>query len=155
VIDPQLLTQLSEQIGVQILDSDAQLIAPVTLVRQPGSDTYLASFTADRIGKFSVLLKSVAPGVEEIRVPLEISLPKLELSSPQVDRPALSRFATETAGRVIEWNDAERQLLSIPSAERQIPVLSSQPIWDAPIALVVFILLLTSEWVVRKIFGMV
>lgn len=155
VIDPELLTQLPEQIGVQMLDRDAQPLAPATLVRQPGTDTYLASFTADRIGKFTVLLPSVAPGVEEIRLPLEIMVPRLELSAPQVDRAALLRLSTETTGNIIEWADAEQKLRSIPSAQRQIPILTSHPVWDAPIAMVAFVLLLTAEWVVRKIVGMV
>lgn len=155
IIDPELLTQLPEQIGVQILDREAQPLAPTTLVRQPGTDTYLASFTADRIGKFTVLLPSVAPGVEEMRLPLEIMVPRLELSAPQVDRAALLRLSTETTGNIIEWTDAEQKLRSIPSAQRQIPILTSHPVWDAPIAMVAFVLLLTAEWVVRKIVGMV
>lgn len=155
IIDPQLLTQLPEQISVKILDQNSQTQDLATLVRQPGTDTYLSSFTADRVGKLTVLLASVAPGVDEMRLPLEISLPRLELSTPQVDRTSLLRLATETAGSLIEWTDVEQKLRSIPSAQRQIPILTNQPIWDAPIAMVAFILLLTTEWVVRKIFGMV
>jgi uncharacterized membrane protein len=154
-IDPQLLTQLPEQLRVQLTSADGQLVRQETLTRQAGTDTYLASFTADRIGKYTVTLPSVAPGIDEMTVPIDIAVPRLELSSPQVDRVTLGRLASETSGEVIELASAATKLPTIPSAQRQVPLITSQPLWDAPIALAAFILLLTGEWVARKIFGMV
>ncbi len=154
-IDPQLLTQLPEQLRVQLTAADGQLVRQETLTRQAGTDTYLASFTADRIGKYTVTLPSVAPGIDEMTVPIDVSVPRLELSSPQVDRVTLGRLASETSGEVIELASAATKLPNIPSAQRQVPLITSQPLWDAPIALAAFILLLTGEWVARKIFGMV
>ena len=154
VIDPQLLTQLPEQIRVQVMQGE-QIVRQESLVRQEGGDTYLASFPADQVGKFTVKLPSVAPGVEELTLPVETAVPRLELSSPQVDRVTLARLASETGGRLIELENAARELPAIPSAQRLVPLLSSQPLWDAPIVLAAFILLLTAEWVTRKLLGMV
>lgn len=155
VIDPQLLTQLPEQIRVQVKGEDGQLLRQEPLVRQEGGDTYLASFPADRVGKFTAVLPSVAPQVEELTLPLDVAIPRLELSTPQVDRVTLARLASETGGQIIDLSEAPAKLPGIPSAERQVPLVSSQPLWDAPVALVAFILLLTAEWVARKVFGMV
>jgi len=154
-IDPQLLTQLPEQLRVQIMASDGQLVRQETLVRQEGTDTYLSSFTAGQVGKFTVVLPSVAPGIEEMTLPIDVAVPRLELSTPQVDRVTLARLASETSGAVIDLNDAATKLPGIPSAQRLVPLITSQPLWDAPIALAAFILLLTAEWVARKLFGMV
>lgn len=155
VIDPQLQTQLPPQLGVQLLDEKGQLIRNETLVRQEPGDTYLSSFSADRLGKFTVKLASPAPGVDDLSLPIEIAVPKLELSSPQVDRTSLARLAGETGGRVIELADATKQLPQIASAERRVPVISNQPVWNAPLALFLFVIVLTSEWIARKVFGMV
>jgi len=155
VIDPQLQTQLPNSLRVQLMDADQQLVSEQTLTRQASGDTYLGSFTADRLGKFSVKLASVAPGVDALSLPIEVAVPKLELSVPQVDRVSLARLASETGGRVIEFASAAKELPKIPSAERRVPVISDQPLWSAPIALVLFVLLITAEWIARKLFGMV
>jgi len=42
----------------------------------------------------------------------------------------------------------------IHSAARTIPVPSSQPLWNAPLAMIIFMILITSEWLLRKMFGM-
>jgi len=76
------------------------------------------------------------------------------LSVPQVDRVALSRLASETGGRVIDFSDASVQLPLLASAERIVPLVASRAVWDAPVALILFTLLLTAEWVGRKWFGM-
>lgn len=156
IIDPQLISQLPEQIRVEVTGEDGGLVAQQSLIRQEGGDTYVASYPADRVGKFTVKLPSVAPGVNEISLPIEVAIPKLELSQPQIDRTALSRLASETSGKVIEFKDARDALSTvIRSAERKVPVISSQPLWDAPIALVAFVLLIAIEWIARKLLGMV
>lgn len=155
VIDPQLQTQLSDQIRVKVLSADGTVTREETLQRQTDGSTYLASFAAGQVGSFTVKLPSVAPGVEEQSLPILVTVPKLELSQPQVDRPALNRLATETGGRVIELANAAKELPLIPSAQRLIPLVSQQPLWNAPLAMAIFVLLLTAEWIARKMVGMV
>ncbi|MGC4032740.1 MAG: hypothetical protein QM754_13615 [Tepidisphaeraceae bacterium] len=155
VIDPQLQTQLPPQMSVKLLAADGKQVRQETLVKQDGADSYTSSFLADRLGKFTVNLPGPVPGVDDLSLPIEVAVPKLELSSPQVDRTTLGRLASETGGRLIELSDAARKLAEIPTAERRVPVISNQAIWNAPIALLMFVVVLTAEWVLRKWFGMV
>ena len=157
IIDPQLLQQLPEQIRVEVLDAAGQVVRHETLVRQEGqSDLYAVGFTADRVGSFTVKLPPIAGGVEEQSVPVTVAVPRLELSQPQVDRTLLSRLASETLGASVAFADAQAKLPQlIPSAAKVIPIETSRPLWDAPLALLIFISLLTAEWIVRKMFGMV
>jgi hypothetical protein len=45
-------------------------------------------------------------------------------------------------------------MLAIPSAAQSIPRFSDAPLWDAPLAMLIFVLLISSEWILRKMFGM-
>lgn len=156
VLDPQLIQQLPEQVRVDIHDSTGQLIRQETLLRQEGQlDLYSLSFTADRVGKFTVKLPPVAGGVEGMDLLIDVSVPRLELVEPQVDRVALARLAQETLGRQVELAKAGAELPGlIPSAAKTIPIETSQPLWDAPLGMILFVLLITAEWLLRKVYGM-
>jgi uncharacterized membrane protein len=157
ILDPQLLQQLPEQIRVEIQDAAGQVVRHETLVRQEGQpDLYAATYTADRVGQFTVKLPPIAGGVDEQEVPVSVAVPRLELSQPQVDRTLLTRLSAETMGQTVNLADAQLKLPQlIQSAAKVIPIETSRPLWDAPLALAIFVLLITSEWIVRKMFGMV
>jgi hypothetical protein len=90
-----------------------------------------------------------------MEVPIDVSVPRLELVQPQVDRVSLARIASETRGQVLELAKANELLPRlIPSAAKVIPIESSQPLWDAPLAMVLFVFLITAEWLLRKVYGM-
>jgi hypothetical protein len=163
VLNRKLLQQLPDQLGVEVVDANNQVLRRENLVRQAGQDdTYLAQFPADRIGTFTVRLPPITAEARELNVRLDVNVPAKELEQPQVDRALLNRIASETLAllpdqaepKLIELNSARTDLLKIPSAARSIPRFSDMPLWDAPLALVLFVLLLTLEWVLRKVFGM-
>ncbi len=157
IMDPQLIQQLPDQIRVEITDSDGQVIRYATLIRQEGQpELYVASFAADRLGQFTVRLPSIAGEVKEQELPVSVAVPRLELAQPQVDRTFMTRLASDTYGRVVDLNQAPKVLPDmIQSAARVIPIETTRPLWNAPLALAIFVLLITGEWVGRKIFGMV
>jgi uncharacterized membrane protein len=156
VLDAQLLRQLPERIRVEIRDAEGTAVRQEMLVRQEDQpDLYVASWTADRTGRLTAALPSVAAGVDPIDLPLEVRVPRLEFAQPQVDRTLLTRLASETMGEVVEYPQARERLPAIiPSAAKVIPIETSEPLWDAPLALLIFVMLITAEWVTRKAFGM-
>ncbi len=166
VVDPSLLKQLPDQVRVEVKDAAGRPVRQETLLRQePGTtadgkpaglgDVYSGSFVADAAGRFSVSLPPIATGVDTMDVPLSVVLPRMELVDPRVDTVQLSRLASETLGRSIPLADAATQLPLIPSAAKVLPDITGQPLWAAPLTLVLFVLVIGTEWVVRKVYGMV
>jgi uncharacterized membrane protein len=155
ILDPQLLQQLPEQVRVDIVDATGKVVRNESLLRQADQpDLYALAFSADRIGKFVVKVPAIADGVEEMQTPVEVSVPQLELAVPQIDRASMNRLAAQTHGQVVELGKAREFLPTIPSAAKIIPIESSQPLWDAPLAMICFVFLITAEWLLRKVYGM-
>jgi hypothetical protein len=163
ILNRKLLQQLPEQLSVDITDGNGQTVRRENLVRQEGQgDTYIAQFPADHIGTFTATLPAVTGEARDLHVRLDVVIPAKELEQPQVDRTLLSRLASETNAllpgqaepKLIEMATARADLPRIPSAARSIPLFSDMPLWDAPLAMAAFVLLITTEWVLRKVFGM-
>lgn len=156
ILDPQLLQQLPDQIRVQLLDDAGQIVRQETLMRQEGqNDLYVGSWTADRTGRFTLRLPAIAGGIDARELPIQVVVPRLELATPQVDRTLLGRLASQTLGQTVELSQAREQLPAIiTSAAKVIPVEAAQPLWNAPLAMALFVLLITTEWILRKMYGM-
>ena len=161
VLDPVLAQQLPRELDVEVRDEAGQAVRRERLERQETPpDTYAASFTADRVGRYTVRLPAVGGGADEkpVDVPVEVIVPRLELVRPAVDMALLRQLAAkdEKTGQpvVLDLAGAARLPEMIRSAARTIPVLTPEPLWDAPLAFLIFIVLLTAEWVLRKMYGM-
>jgi uncharacterized membrane protein len=156
VIDPALNRRLPAQLRVQLNDARGQPVAEQTLLRQQtaGDEIFTSSFTADQLGSFTVQLPSMLPGVDAIEAPFSVISPRQELIDPRVDRIQLGRLAAETSGKLIDFANAAAELKAIPSAERSLPQVTGQPLWDAPLSLILFLLVISLEWIVRKLHGM-
>jgi hypothetical protein len=154
VLDPVLLEQLPPQLRVDIVDENGQPVRQVTLVRQETpNNLYTVSFTPDKVGRFSAKLPSLSQAVAAQELPFEVSIPRLELSKPEVDRTLLSRLAPPE--QVVTLADAKAKLPEmIKSAARNNHVPTTFPLWNQWRALWIFVLLITAEWVSRKVFGM-
>jgi len=89
-------------------------------------------------------------------VDFEVVAPPGEFRRVQMDAPELKRAAQGTRGRFYTFLQADRLADDLP-AGRQVPIesLPPKPLWNTWPVLLVFLLLLTAEWVLRKLGGMV
>jgi hypothetical protein len=156
VLDPQLLTQLPDSLRVQVQDERGQIIRDLSLLRRSGQgDMFTGGFSADRLGRLTARLVAPEVGMEDLTLPIEVAVPRLELKEPKVDRASLTRLAAGTGGQVVELEQAGDLPKIIPSAKKDIPLITSGPLWAAPLMLVLFTALITTEWILRKQQGLV
>ncbi|HQY88323.1 MAG TPA: hypothetical protein PK402_06670, partial [Tepidisphaeraceae bacterium] len=155
VIDPLILQTLGNSLSVQVVGEDGAVTKTIELTRRPGEgDLFAGGLTVDRVGRFN--LRYIAPDGSMIASPMEVIVPRLEFVDPRADRETLSRLASETGGQMIELASAREELpKEIKSVRRVVPIVSSQPLWSAPIALILFVMLITLEWIGRKRVGLV
>jgi uncharacterized membrane protein len=153
VYNPTYLQQLPPEIPVQLKKDDGTVLAEQKLQRQEGQpDLYSASFVANHEGEFAAHVTS-AVGDRDKR--FAVKSPRLEMEDVSVNHSLLNRLALETRGETLTLADAPAQLASIPSLERQTPNPSSNPLWNGWAPLIIFVGLITIEWVLRKVYGMV
>ncbi|HEX5244574.1 MAG TPA: hypothetical protein VFW23_15025, partial [Tepidisphaeraceae bacterium] len=157
VLDPKLLQELPPEIPVQMLDENGMTVRAEKLQKEGGQgDYYTTAFVADRLGRFTMRLPPSVGEADVLDLPVEIIVPRLELADPQVNKIGLSRIAAETGGQSLTVDSARAQLPTLlQSAARTVALVFSRPLWDKPLAMIIFVLLITTEWVLRKVYGMV
>jgi hypothetical protein len=132
----------------------------VKLQRQEGqNDYYTCSFPADRVGRFTLKVPGVSGTGVNLEVPVEVITPRLELEDPRVDHHMLAALAQATDGRELPLADASTLLPKVlVSAARVIQLPFEQRLLSAPLTMTLvmalFVLLVTAEWVLRKVHGM-
>ena len=132
-LDPQLLTQLPDELRVQVIDSRGQVVRDASLLRRGAQgDAFTGGFTADRVGRFTVRLASPAAGVEDLTTPLAVVVPRVELNDPKVDRVSLSKIAQTTGGKVIEFADVAKLPGTDPVGRKGHPADHAEHGFDGP-----------------------
>lgn len=158
LLDPALSRQLPDRLDLEVRDEQGRPVQTSHLIRRgegAEAERYTASIPAQRIGNFSVVLPPMTGENRELTAPMIVQVPQLELDRPIVDRDNLQRLAEDTGGRLVSLNEARSLPEIIPNVARRIPIVSEQSLWDAPLALALFALLITAEWVGRKVAGLI
>ena len=164
LLDATIPRQLSDGVVVQLKDDKTgQIVRTERLLNsQSQPDFFTASFVADHVGNFTVSpLDSTIGNLARVSdQKMSVSIPKLELAEPQVDRTSLGRLAGQTGGQAITLDEAKTRLADlVPTAAQKTEVGNSKKdwkrLWDMPITLIALLSILTLEWIIRKICGMV
>jgi uncharacterized membrane protein len=149
ILNPRLAEEAPPQLPVDVLDASGRPVRRVMMNRLENSTKYTATWTADSLGRFVARLPPLGDGQAMDR-PFSVKSPQLELESPRLDRSLLASL-----GQLVELPSARTELPNlIHSAARTIPIQFSRPVWEAPLALILFAGLITAEWVLRKLHGM-
>ena len=162
VLDPALFNQLArETILAEVTEQNGAVFRmPMRRLSSEGIAEYRALYRARRVGRYRVNVRHVLSRGSSDQRPLfdesrqfDVELQSLEFAEPAANPEALRKLAIETGGKVFE-RESLRQLASLAgdiSTERQfIPHQIIEDIWDGPLFLFAFLLLITAEWALRK-----
>jgi hypothetical protein len=83
---------------------------------------------------------------------VEVTLPDDELRRPESDHPLLAKLSQETTGQVLTASRLTELPGLLPNREVHITGTPDiQPLWDKPLSLILLLLVLTAEWVGRRL----
>lgn len=122
-----------------------------------GGRRYASPWLAGVSGELELVVTEPALADLDLRVPIEVVADDDELRRPEADVPRLVSLAEATGGRVVPLNDLAR--LTEPGVVRNLARKTAndvaEPIWNSALALALIILLLTLEWIGRKLVRLV
>ncbi len=152
---------------VEIKDEAGMLVGKVPLVAQDSSgENWQGTWKVDRLGTLSIVDEALtrltaglgpqAKAGDEPEWPIVTGIrSRLELEDPRPSLQWPTEQATRSGGKVVEFSRAREEIPRLlPSRERIIPQETRQPILSSPLMLGLFIILLTLEWVGRKLKGL-
>jgi len=165
VYDSQLLAGLGESIPLSVVTHDklSDLSGSGDVVTQmqahrmsPYSNEYAAEFVPPRPQQYQVVIENeaLAPKQLTTTLPFRVTSPDLEQRRPEANHEQLALMATMTGGRVLALNDVAQAMTTIRDRSVLIPDDVIEPLWDSTLALLIFVVLITTEWSLRKMFGL-
>jgi hypothetical protein len=156
VLDAQLLQTQRSSVAVVLETEDGVKIAEIELRKVDGTeDRYAATYLPDAPGSLRLRVDDPSFAALNLQAPVEVYSPDDELRRPETDHELLRNLATSTGGKVLTTD----QLADLPQLlpNRSVTTMNplSEPIWDSPLALILALMLLTFEWIGRKVLRLV
>ena len=173
VLDSQLLAEQAQSIPVTIVeplrtgtdpqkedrpaDNTPSVVGRLDVYRLGGdSNIFEGSWTPPRPGSyFAQALDLVAYASQrDVSAPFRVRAPDLEARRPEADHAMLERIASATNGRVLDLDELESGFSTIRDRSVQIPDDIAEPLWDSKLVLMLFVGMISMEWITRKVLGM-
>ncbi|MBI3271811.1 MAG: hypothetical protein HYZ53_22660 [Planctomycetes bacterium] len=81
-----------------------------------------------------------------------VAIPMREYEDPTLDRTTLESLAQQTDGKFLPLHDLDQLPQAVKSRGESISVITREDdLWDSPLAFLLVMLLVTAEWVLRKV----
>ena len=152
VLEPDTASRLGQKLVARLREVDTGDTRPVELLRVGEDATWSSRIQTDRVGRFELIIED--PALGDLRSAIEVIVPRLELANPRIDSSVVARLAADTGGVVLRPEQIDSVPALLPSAARTLAIVSTQPLWNAPVVLMFLVTVLAGEWILRKRSGM-
>lgn len=154
--DPALLERRLPRVAVAVMRADqpGQVVEQIEL-RPVGENHWQTTWRPTAGGEFE--LRVVEPALDALGLAQSLSVisPDDELRQPQTDHPRLAALAAQTGGAVVPLEELDQLIELAPNRARRTAVDVREPLWHSPLAFGMALVLLTGEWVGRKMIRLV
>ncbi len=156
VRDPRFLGLNDAAVTARVLGPDGHVSSiPLALVMDRDGE-YRGRFVPPVDGLYEVRIDAASPGSPpaEARTYLRAAPDDGESFDATLRAPLLQRIADDTGGRFYTPANAASLPEDITYLGRGVTVIQQKDLWDMPAVLVLLLLLLGSEWVLRRRWGL-
>ncbi len=142
-------------VHVERIDPPAEGKRELTAVQTPGRPEFFeASIDAGELGLHRVWIEDRE--AEVASTTFRVVVPQVELAEPRMDRSRLQKIARLSGGSYYEVAEINDMLDKVEPYEREVAVpAENTPLWDSQWLLLLFVGLLTIEWILRKAFRLI
>ena len=104
-----------------------------------------------------LLLRVVEPSLDHLDIHLNIEVVRAdaEMRRTQPDHQRLIELARDSGGNLINLDELDQLKAAVPRVARVHANDDSEPLWNSPLSLMLVLVLLTIEWVGRKMIRLV
>lgn len=122
----------------------------------PESNRFEGTWVPPVPGRFTVQATEFAPqaGRRGARTLIRVEPPDLEARRPEADHETLERIARVSGGKVLDLDELQEGFNAIRDRSVMIPDDVTEPLWDSRLVLVLFATMISMEWILRKVFGL-
>jgi hypothetical protein len=159
LLDAQLFDETRVSVSAVVETADGRPVAEIELRRQddPSSTDrkstvgFAASYRPGVTGQLRVRVDDPTLNGLRLTVPVEVFAPEDELRRPETDHGLLEALAAQTGGEVLPPDELGELAELLPNRSVRTINPLTERIWDTPLVFGLVLLLLTFEWVGRKV----
>ena len=119
---------------------------------------YKGSFKPETAGTYEVVVEARMTGAKDAQAitaekqVIDVGRPNLEFEKLDVDEKTLANIAAATGGRYVHISSAGHLMEQLDKSQRKKRVFFEKPLFSPSIFWVIFVVALTSEWIMRRRF---
>ncbi len=159
LLDARAFDDSQDSILAVVETADGQRVAELALRRVGPRDesgrgravSFAATWRPGTTGQLRVRIDDPTLAGERLAVPVEVFTPDDELRRPETDHALLEMLAAETGGTTLPPNELGRLASLLPNRSVRTINPLTERIWDTPLVFALVLLVITCEWIGRKV----